>query len=86
MVIETLPPFETMNRVFCIRAHDGTNAKALVDGGYAGISWDGLEGRDLSQESFDSLRNLLKGAYPGRSNHTIGNWAGQIYSFLARNP
>ena len=82
MVIQTLPPFETMNRVFCVRAHDGSNAKALVDGGYAGISWRGLGGRDLSQESFDSLRNLLKGAYPGESNRTIGNWAGQIYRFV----
>lgn len=79
MVVETL--FEEMHRVFCVRAEDGKNAKAFVEGGYAGLGWDGLDGRDLSQESFDSMRVLLADAYPDESSNTIGQWAGLIDRF-----
>ena len=79
MVVETL--FEEMHRVFCVRAEDGEHAEAFVRGGYAGLGWDGLDGRDLSQESFDSMKVLLADAHPNEPSNTIGNWAGLIHRF-----
>lgn len=81
MVIQTLPPFETMDRVFCVRADNGQNAEAFVRGGYAGLGWDGLDGRDLSQESYDSMRVLLADAYPNVPSRVISDWVGLILRF-----
>ena len=58
MVIETLPPFEAMNRVFCIRAMHGEYAEAFVRGGYVGLDW--FKGYDLSEADKDSIRISLE--------------------------
>ena len=58
MVIETLPPFDAMNRVFCIRAMHGEYAEAFVRGGYVGLDW--LKGYDLSEADKDSIRISLE--------------------------
>ena len=82
MVIQALPDFETMERVFCVRAKDGLYTEEFVRGGYVGLSWGALGGRDLSQESKDSLRDLLKVAHPNTTNRTISDWARLIDCFV----
>lgn len=60
MVIETLPPFEEMDRVFCVRAEEGLYTEAFVQGGYVGLGW--LEGIPLSESEDNeaSIRVVLR--------------------------
>ena len=82
MVVETLPPFEEMDRVFCVRAEHGLYAGAFVQGGYVGLGW--LEGIPLSEseDNEDRIRVVLREAHPDASNGTIGQWVPLISCFL----
>ena len=76
MVVETLPPFETMNRVFCIRAMHGEYAEAFIRDGYVGLDW--LKGYDLSESDKDSIRSRLERV----GDNNVGDSTIQIDRFM----
>lgn len=58
MVVETLPPFEEMDRVFCVRALHGEYVESFIRGGYAGLDW--LKGHNLSELDKGHIRIRLE--------------------------
>lgn len=69
----------------CRGGKDGEYEEYLLDNEVTGSGWTKVP--DLSAAStFEDVREVIAGAYVGESKHTIGNWAGQLWTLLSMSP
>ena len=61
----------------------GEHEKQFFDKNRIYLTWDGLEGYDLSKvKDFDEIKTILREAYPDDKEAKIRNNAGQIWAFI----
>jgi len=70
--------------VWVVRAgRHGGRQDFVLDNGICAIGWDSLP--DLSTvESRENLQELMEEIYPDHSPRSIGNWIGQVWSFIKK--
>ena len=71
--------------VWLVRAgKNGAQEDFALENGLAVIGWDDIP--DISAVTDrEQIRQLMQNTYPDKDNFAIGNWTGQVWSFLNRS-
>src|SRR5688572_17200505 len=62
----------------------GEHEQKFLDDARIYLNWPQLQGHDLKDVSDrEQIKDILRPRSPGKSERTLGNWTGQILSFVS---